>query len=553
MKKFAPFFLLALPIFIFWYLFFKYALDAPLWDDFALIDFVVKINSQSLSFIQKLQLFFAQHNAHRIVYDRFIVYLIYLLSGKLNFVWMMLLGNLSLMGLIVIFYKNTAAALAKQTRIQSIWYVLPVPFWLLSLQGYENTFWGMAALQNYSILLWVGLVLYLVAHQKSIVWAMFWGVVATITSGNGMFVFLIAGLVLLVQQASTKTLIGWFLVSFCTIFAYFLTYQRLPQEVLSAKFIINFFSFLGSTFADGTANYKIPFGIGLLLFGAFSILFLRDFFLKKIALVARFSKSQLFIYSFVAFLMISALLVATSHKEGLPMQETLVSRYKIYSHLLIICLYLLLVVESKFTKLIQWSGLLLGVIFYVYAHFQSFEEMSYRRRDASVSAFNFTQNNSCLMGISHAEATNKILRNLDSLNLYKPLKIIDLPTKYIVEDIQLDTSHFKSKLPYYTPLVNTIRIENKDYQIEENNANDGPYLVMKSDQKTYLFNAHYNSNGRKGFFTTGRHYRKGFWFEVHTPLLAPAVYTLGMLNIKNNMATLVLTKTIVQIKPESMP
>ena len=547
MKKIPPILFLLIPIVSFWYLFSKYALNAPLWDDFALIDFVIKLHSQPLSFVDKLGLFFAQHNAHRIVYDRVVVYLIYFFSGKLNFVWMMFVGNISLMGLLLVLYKNL------KTSSLNLWYFVPIPFLLLSLQGYENTFWGMAALQNYSVLCWVAAALYCICNNRSLKWAMFFAVLATFTSGNGMFVFIIGTLVLWIQQAKPKALMAWLLLGTASIFLYFWHYNRLPQEVLSAKFIINFFSFLGAAFADGSANYKIPLGIGLLMFLGITFLFFQDVVFSKNESgkwQISFGQSKLFIYSFIAFLMVSALLVATSHKEGLPMEETLVSRYKIYAHLLMICLYLLLIERQKIKQKVLYGTLIFAVVFNAYAHFQSFEEMAYRRRDASVSAFNFKYNGSCLMGISHAESTNKIFHNLDSLGLYKVLETIDLPSKTIAENLQLETSFFKTKLPYYTPLVNTVRIENKDLNIDESHADSGSYLVIKSNTKMYLLNAHYNSNGRKGFFTTGKHYRKGFWFEVHEPLFPADIYTLGVLNITNNKSVLALSKVQVAIKHE---
>ena len=94
-------------------------------------------------------------------------------------------------------------------------------------------------------------------------------------------------------------------------------------------------------------------------------------------------------------------------------------------------------------------------------------------------------------------------------------------------------------------------LENKDLNIDESDADSGPYLVMKSNTKMYLLNAHYNSNGRKGFFTTGKHYRKGLWFEVHEPLFPADIYTLGVLNITNNKSVLALSKVQVAIKHES--
>ena len=531
-KKISFFGVVGLPILFFWYLFFKYALDAPLWDDFALIDFILKIHARTNTLGQNLSLFFAQHNAHRIVYDRLMFYCVYELTGKINFKILMFIGNLSLMGILYYFYKSLSVS-----RL-SAWIFVPIPFLLLSLQGHENTFWAMASLQNYGVLCWVMASLYYLTINKKLALSIFFAVLATFTSGNGLFVFGLGILALWLQNRPKQTFLAWGISAVASISLYFWQYSRLPQEVLSTKFIINFFSFMGAAFADGSANYKVPFVVGILLFISILLLFLSDLNFKKYAFgLKQLPDYKQFIYLFIGFLFISALLVATSHKEGLPIEETLVSRYKIYAHLLIISLYILLVFKQFKTPVLFGIGLGFAIIFNSYSFFQTYPTMAYNRRNASVAAFNLQYNRSCIMGISHAEATNQIYKKLSNKGIYSLPQILSYPLIDTTKLIALNITTLNQKLPYYMPLVKTLSIENQDFIVSEENTENGPYLVLRSDKNLYLFNPHYNQNGKKAFATSGQFYRKGFGFEVHEPLLPASRYEVMTMVVEDGKST----------------
>ena len=61
------------------------------------------LSTKKCPFREKVYQFVKQHNEHRIVYDRLIAWLDYHLTGKLNFVHLMFIGNLSLLGLLAVF------------------------------------------------------------------------------------------------------------------------------------------------------------------------------------------------------------------------------------------------------------------------------------------------------------------------------------------------------------------------------------------------------------------------------------------------------------------
>lgn len=525
-------------VFCFWYTFGQYAVDAPMWDDFVLTDFMLRITDTSVSWTEKFRRLFAQHNAHRIVYDRAITYLIYALGGRMDFRLMMLVGNLSLMGILYLFWKTL--------RPLNLWALVPIPFFLLSLQGYENTFWAMATLQNYSVVFFVLLSAYLLIYQQSIFLALLVAVLATYTSGNGLFAFGLGFAILWLRGFSKKHLLVWILGAVLSIGSYFLGYHSLGREFSAHGFLV-FFGFIGSAVAHNTApgfGLYPAAGLGLALFVAFGIVMGRNIWQNRTQL----SNLSLFLLILMALVCISAALVAVSHGQNSPIQEALVSRYKIYSHLAIIAVYLTLIngQASSFRFLPQVASVI-SIVFFVWAYHHCFPEMSSRRRNATVGAFNYYQNGSCIMGLGHAAALDSVYQLLKKRNLYIQPQILALPKDADSAVIALEISTFQQKLLYYTPLVNTLKLSNTNYPIGFNTPEDGPYWVLKSSTKFYLFNAPYQKSSKKDFLLRGQHFRPGFEFDLHTPLLPTNTYRVGVMVVQNGKSKLYWTAQEVKI------
>lgn len=547
-----PLILIAIPVVVFWYWFFAFAVDAPMWDDFVLTDFMLHL-SQNPPFVEKLRLFFAQHNAHRIVYDRVITYLVWLLTGKMDFRLMMLVGNLSLMGLLALFWRVFRAE-----RL-SAWQFVPVPMLLLTMQGYENTYWAMAALQNYTVLFFVLTSLYCLAVSVSgdkgnFTWAIVLAILATFTSGNGQMTFFI-GILLLIYQGKWRKLGIWCLSMIPTLALYFWGYKRLPQELFTSKFFINFFAFNGAAFADGN-QYKVALMVGILIFGWLMGLFVWKVLLPLLKKYpSSVQESMLGVQAWFVFLCITSLLVAASHLEELPIHETLVSRYKIYSHLFLIIsyLWLLVLLKNRWRTLATAVSIVFGLGFEAAAYYQFFDDMSYRNRDLIITGFNVKHNGTCLMGISHAAAADSVYRKLSEKGLYEFPQEIDFP-KQIIQPTQigLNVEEVQRKLLYFTPLVKTLAISNSDYLPQITALQDGAFVVLHSASKTFVFNTHQNQNGKKGFFTGGGYYRAGFFTEIHKPLLPPDTYQVGLLVIENRKSRLELTNQQVKVQENEL-
>ena len=91
-----------LPVIAFAVVWQYYAVNVPKWDDHALRAYLY-FSDQETTLSGKIYQLFRQHNEHRIVYDRIVAVLDYRLFGKMSYVHLMVVGNLSLVGLLAVF------------------------------------------------------------------------------------------------------------------------------------------------------------------------------------------------------------------------------------------------------------------------------------------------------------------------------------------------------------------------------------------------------------------------------------------------------------------
>lgn len=223
-----------LPVVVYALVWQYYAVNVPKWDDHALREYLYR-SDQETTLSGKIYQLFKQHNEHRIVYDRMVAALDYRLFGKLSYVHLMVVGNLSLVGLLVVFGAMLLGA--GKSRIA----LLPVSLLLFNLSHWENMFWGMAALQNFSVVFWVVLTVYLLSSTNLWGGALASAVLATLTSGNGLLVWPIGFVLLLLQTPDiaprrsvgavnrpARLLLIWAGVAALTITLYFIGFGKPP-------------------------------------------------------------------------------------------------------------------------------------------------------------------------------------------------------------------------------------------------------------------------------------------------------------------------------------
>ncbi|MDF7821600.1 hypothetical protein P1X15_28535 [Runella sp. MFBS21] len=238
------------PLLIFCLFLGYFAADVPQGDDFELIlHFLTNyVSTQSLG--EKLSLLTAQFVEHRLFYTRFVVLLQYLVSGKVSFYWIIILGNLSLLGILVICWRQLK--LAHYSTI----YLLPVSIILFQpCYSYDGVLWPAATLAYNSVSFFAILTIHWLSsrQQKHLWWALGSALMCTYTFGNGI-VILGVGAGLLIAQKRWKDLSIWALGALVIAIVYFTNYTKFenrnnPFNNITQHFryvVTNLLVFLGS-------------------------------------------------------------------------------------------------------------------------------------------------------------------------------------------------------------------------------------------------------------------------------------------------------------------
>ena len=372
----------------YFYLWNHYAINIPKWDDHV-FKATIRDFEKADGIGAKLYELFRQHNEHRVGLTRLVALLDFGLFGQLNYQHLMLFGNLALLligWLLVRFFRATIAP---------VWYALPVLSLWFSLAFWENAFWGMAAVQNFWVLAFVMLVCWLLAQNNRFWgWAILVAFAATFTSGNGLFVWPI-GLLILLLQRNWRSAGAWFLAGAFTVLLYFYQYQSPPYSpvatggirVLWRGFVL-FCGSMGEGLPIGKLPYQMPIWVGSMnLFVSFwlVVFLIRSYWKRHFVL----SPNDYFYLGGVLFALLTAVLVTYS-RAGFGGEVFLTSRYKVYSALLLSLnvAYLTLLVGEKFREVLHVTWLVAATFLYVSnQHYHLYDTINLRKF-LITSAFN---------------------------------------------------------------------------------------------------------------------------------------------------------------------
>jgi hypothetical protein len=539
---------LALPLGVYFYLLSRHALNIPYFDDHALKAFILNFE-KSDSLWGKIHEIFAQHNEHRIGITRLCILLIYWIQQTMDFRWLMFVGNAALMGIVYWFYRNFEGS--------KLWFV-PVGFLIFTQMLWENTYWGMASVQNFGILFFVfGTFHFLVnSHPKNFNRALLFTFFAVFTSGNGILVLPI-GLVLLILQRRNSQ--AWYFLGFSVlmILLYFFDYQKPPnpsRPAILKDFAKGLFTFLGNAF---DYNEKLPMptrmrlcslaGLVILLLGIFycAKIFLskakeRFVFVEKILiqlkirdLVAHQSSQKLFYLACLIFLMGTSLVVVWG-RASFGIEVFLTSRYKIYSLFIVAILYLLIVQNKSFGKVIFGFSLLGSVIFWFWMNWQYYGMATHHL----VIAENFKASYNDLSGQKLSDkrvpyTSPKFFYDLEfeKLKNMNPDSINNLKIK-LDSMGHLEVSQAPRKLFGY--VKNQI------------------FVLLKSPKRMYLFATNKNRTSPwkiVPFFDYKYYFTKGFQSSIDLNFIDANTYQVGLVSVNNDkIEQLFLTTTTVEAK-----
>lgn len=554
-----------------------YALNLPYWDDYLVQAQLLLMKAQP-SGRQKLLHLFDQHWEHRIVWTRLLFAGWYKLTGSLNYYGLTLFG---VSGLVVLF--GLLATVFRQTTKLPWVYLLPVPFWLFTLQSHENLLWAMASIQNFWVLVFALGSFYALAKQNTFSrWlALALGVLATYTSGNGALVLLAGGAVLAWQTltppqplptrrtARSKGLKQWGfvalwgLVSLVSIGGYFYQYHRItffpsPFRYPFLDWIKAYFVFFGA-FADpfpysgaGAYGYDNPLWLtitlGALLVGIAGYCLVEE---GKRGVIQLWTKSgnistsapirpSYFFLSTLLFLLATAAITVYSRVGFAGPGYLLQGRYKVYSALMLSVVYLYVLArfgQSKQTAFRwTWVGVLvLSIGQNLFSDYLCLEGIINQHRRTTAEYFNYLVN-------TPSDQQRAVV------SVFTPTE----PTFYGGQTTQLNAKAWLSA----PTSVNFEQFDKQRFMYWINKSNsvnptpnrpiDGTYIYMISDQHTYLFPARplrpspTALSGFDGYFRPA-----GIRAQVLQEHLKPGHYRFGLLTNRGGQIKLNMTNQTV--------
>jgi len=156
-----------------------YARNIPFGDDYDLVyRFLTRARHHLIPNLT------AQHNEHRLLVPRLIVYIMYKVQGIPDLITLTLIGNMFLLGLLII--------IIHQIRKSNLsWYFgVPVAYFIFSPLHGTQMIWVTGALQNFGVVFFAAAAFSLFESSRPDrrVWGLIFGLMAAFTSLNGLLV-----------------------------------------------------------------------------------------------------------------------------------------------------------------------------------------------------------------------------------------------------------------------------------------------------------------------------------------------------------------------------
>jgi hypothetical protein len=519
----------AIAIVSFYVCLFKYSYNFPYFDDFEVILAFLNSFLTTGQAAEKLGLIFEQHSEHRVVFDRVIALAEYLVTGRIDFRSLILIGNAALGGILILCYKSARPKLS--------WLCFaPICLLLFNFRYFETSFWSMAALQNLWVLCFVFASLYFLfqLRARAMVPAILFGLFATFTSANGMAVFVAGAIVLALdrQLASRKGLI-WCAAGIAVVATYFYGYVKPVQHPEVIKPLMTnplgfsgyVLALLGAVF---TENVTVSIIIGCLLVGLAGFLsYQRCFHESPIA------------YALIIFLLITSILAGLA-RFGFGVEQALASRYAIVSTLLVVSCYLALVPPLQHrVKAAWWMVILALSICFHYSTYAKYlparkeEKSNFERDRARIAEGKLSHFNFGWPPLDpRREFPRQVLRESDALG-YFSFKFKD--DAQILESLSLSstaqTAHHFDRFQQVGPVLVFLEgwalikgVDSKDVIpvvcFKEENGNPAKYIVLKQSSRPDIAKE----------FDSDRvdHSMSGFETVFNRAELKPGKYTLTL-------------------------
>jgi hypothetical protein len=307
------------------------AWNVPTFDDYGILGFIARVHTGDFTWAE----FWAPHNEHRIVWTR-VVMLAASYLGGVNFVGLMLIGNLGWLGCGWLLGREAVR------RSGSLWAAVPVAVLLAVPSHEENMLWAMASLQNYWVLFFVLAALQLSVRRRDVP---AWGMLTAGFLTSGAAVAALPGLLLpsvLGREWRRLALAAGAGLVLVAVYVVGLKTQTELRATGGTHVVRYFANFMGGTVPWAALAPWVGAGLAIAL-AAVVIRTARDGFCGGVAV----------------FVLVTAALAAGA-RGGSGVEQALASRYAPYSLLAAVTVWLACLGRIKAVHL-RWSGLLLVI------------------------------------------------------------------------------------------------------------------------------------------------------------------------------------------------
>jgi hypothetical protein len=343
-----------IPIYLFFSMINRYAVNIPMLDDWdAILGFIIDWTKSPND--EKFRLLMSQHNEHRIVVSRVIYVLYYSISNKINFINLGIISNLQLLVIFGILVYFSAKFIKNTWPIISIF----IAFCIFDASNYENSMMSMAGMANYGVIMLflISLLCYSSQKYSLLIVAIVFQILCIYSNGNGI----IGGFVLVLFCVATRNRLKLFssIITFAaSSILYFQQYHKTENNLTGKSLVAITEFFLRLIGGHLGPDHRIFIGIIFLIAIMLIIYFLSPKILKG-------DKESFPFLATILFIILSMGSVAVFRSAEESKIETLSysSRYLIYPHLYAAILIILIAYFVERTK-IKWIAI--SIIGFIY-------------------------------------------------------------------------------------------------------------------------------------------------------------------------------------------